>query len=109
PREAAGHPGGVGNAVRNHARFARASTGQNQQRPIAVLHCFPLRGIELCLPGRFHYRVLCCSRVSRYASSAWVLTPRISWASATVTWATRGCSATATATTSVRYCSPCAL
>src|SRR5262249_8900433 len=33
---------------------ARSSASQNQQRPIAVLHCFPLGRVELCLPSRFH-------------------------------------------------------
>src|SRR6266849_2637154 len=53
-REDATHTDQVGNAVRNDARFARSSASQNQQRPIAVLHCLPLGSVELRLESCFH-------------------------------------------------------
>ena len=41
----------MGDAVRDNARFARTGTGQNEHRPLGVLHRFPLRRVELGLPG----------------------------------------------------------
>src|SRR4029453_16431879 len=129
-RQDATRPDEVRDAVRNDPRFARPRTSQNQQRAIAVLHGFLVWRVELSLQNRCHVPESsigpasmagqlavrstqpCCrcrSSVLRCGSSAWGLTPRTSWASATATWATRRCSATARATTSVRYCSPWAL
>ena len=71
----------VGDAVGDDARFPRTGTGQNKNGALGVLHRFPLRRVELGLPGGCHDDSLPCRlrrRVSRRAKSAGVLTPRIS-------------------------------
>ena len=98
----------VGDAMGDDARFARPGAGQNQYGTFSVLHRFPLRRVELGLPGGCHeaspprrWR----RRVSRWARSAGVLTPSMSSGSV-VRWAMGSPSAAASPTTSVKYCSP---